>query len=124
MSSHMQRLTRVATRISDDPSYMAHALLAYGGPGATFQSVASEIGQPLLSVLKLAVCWTRSLESTQTMEDLLALESATSIPASIILEILRRADALTALSSSSPLRKHVLLAARRRRDHRKVKSDT
>lgn len=108
------RLDALARRVQDDPDFLASALADYArSEGLSDAELAARLGCDVRQLSKLRLCRRPRLEPDALQQDVTRIALAFSLDETVLLEAVRRADALSALRTSDA-QAGLLMAARDR----------
>jgi hypothetical protein len=107
------RMAALARRVEDDPFFLAAALAAYARTeGLSDALLAQRLGCMPVQLAAMRLCRTPRPTAREFQEDVERIASAFQIDATVLAEVVRRADSLRAFRTVADERAGYLMAAR------------
>jgi hypothetical protein len=98
----VDRLAALAVRVEEDPDFLAMTLAVYArSEGFDDAALAARLGCDVRQLTKLRLCRRPRSEPERFQADVMRIASAYPIDRDVLLEALRRADALAALRDAT-----------------------
>jgi hypothetical protein len=111
------RIESLARRVEDDPYFLAHPLASYAqSEGLSDYDLAKRLGCEVDQLSRIRLCRRPRSEPALFQDDIASVATAFNISQDILLQAVRRADALTAFRVAAVRDAGLLMAARDRED--------